>query len=279
MYQRIPFCSLLVILLTNCGLSAQTIDTIIPLDRKMNETSGLEYFNGHFITHNDSGGEPELYEFDEKGVLLATHPVTDAKNKDWEDITKDQEFVYIGDHGNNFASREGLKIYKTKWNGSAFESVGKIRFRYGEQKNFNKRGMNAFDAEALTVAGDQLLLFSKNRKTKNTEVYHISKEPGDYVLYPKVSVPVNSLVTGADFHPEKKVLALVGYGFDGTQFLYRIQNFDPNALNFEGIEMMVIPHKDAQIEGVKVIDANHFWVTSEEEKFYGKPELIRISWE
>lgn len=270
------------ILYSLCFLSmtvhAQKIIEIIPLSKTINETSGLEYFNGQFITHNDSGGEAALYSFNQEGEVIATYEVLNAKNKDWEDITQDDSHVYVGDHGNNKASRKGLKIYKTKWNGKAFESLGKIRFRYGLQENFEKRGMNAFDAEGLTAAGDWLLLFSKNRNTKNTEVYQISKEIGDYVLYPKKSVPVNSLITGADYNATSKVLALVGYGFDEKQYLYRVKGFDPNTLNFEALEKMEIPRRKAQIEAVKVIDAQHFWVTSEEVKTYGQPELIRIEW-
>lgn len=260
------------------GALAQNLVAVIPLDNSMKETSGLEFFNGHFLTHNDSGGEAALYEFDSKGRLIAIHSVANAKNKDWEDIAQDQDFMYIGDHGNNYASREGLKIYKTKWNGSSFKSIGKIRIRYGQQKNFNKRGMNAFDAEGLTVAGEKLLLFSKNRNTKNTEVYTISKEPGEYVIYPKSSVAVDALITGADFDPKTQVLGLVGYGFDGTQFIFRVQNFDPEKLNFEAIESAEIPHKGAQIEAIKVIDAQHFWITSEKTKTFGQAELIQLEW-
>jgi hypothetical protein len=89
---------------------------------------------------------------------------------------------------------------------------------------------------------------------------------------------VNSLITGADYNATSKVLALVGYGFDEKQYLYRVKGFDPNTLNFEALEKMEIPRRKAQIEAVKVIDAQHFWVTSEEVKTYGQPELIRIEW-
>ena len=141
------------ILYSLCFLSmtvqAQKIIEIIPLSKTINETSGLEYFNGQFITHNDSGGEAALYSFNQEGEVIATYEVLNAKNKDWEDITQDDSHVYIGDHGNNKASRKGLKIYKTKWNGKAFESLGKISFRYVLQENFGKRCMHAFDADEV----------------------------------------------------------------------------------------------------------------------------------
>ena len=270
------FLFLLLISIQFC--QAQKILKIVPLSRAINETSGLEIFKDQFLTHNDSGGEAALYAFNEKGEILATYPVQGAKNKDWEDITLDKDFVYIGDHGNNFASREGLKIYKIKWNGTEFQTIGKIRIQYGAQKSFKKRGINAFDAEGLTVCGESLLLFSKNREKLSTEVYKISKVPGEYILYPKNSVPVDALITGADYQEETKVLALVGYTFDGRQFLYRVKNFDSEKLNFDSIEKVEIPHPESQIEAIKIIDTENFWLTSEEEKFYGQPELIRVQW-
>jgi len=36
----------------------------LPLSYNVRETSGLIYLNGKLITHNDSGGEPALYELD-----------------------------------------------------------------------------------------------------------------------------------------------------------------------------------------------------------------------
>ncbi len=37
------------------------IEKITSLDNLINETSGLINFNGRLITHNDSGGKPNLY--------------------------------------------------------------------------------------------------------------------------------------------------------------------------------------------------------------------------
>ena len=127
----------------------------------LNETSGLATFNGHLLTQNDSGGQPSLYEFNSQGILLNTYSIEKAKNKDWESLTQDDRFLYVGDHGNNKASRKDLKIYKIQWNETFFETIGEIRFRYGLQQRFEKRNRNAFDAEGLVALGNVLLLFSK----------------------------------------------------------------------------------------------------------------------
>ena len=49
---------------------AQTVEKVVELPVQVYETSGLEYFKGNFLTHNDSGGKPILYLFSETGELL-----------------------------------------------------------------------------------------------------------------------------------------------------------------------------------------------------------------
>ena len=79
----------------------------------LNESSGLERDDqGTFWSHNDSGGEPELYHFSESGTLLHTVKISNVENIDWEDITlASNGRMFIGDFGNNSNDREDLKIY------------------------------------------------------------------------------------------------------------------------------------------------------------------------
>ena len=121
-----------------------------------------------FITHNDSGDKAKLYVFNPKGRLIKSVRFHDIKNKDWEDIAADDDHYYIADTGNNYANRKNLKIYiLTK----ELIVKGEISISYSAQKDFTKRALNSFDAEALTVVGDSLALFSKNRLTQQTELY------------------------------------------------------------------------------------------------------------
>ena len=74
----------------------QTVVSEILLPREINETSGLEFYGNNFITHNDSGGLPVLYEFNQKGELLDKFEIIDCgENDDWEDITSDGEFIFV----------------------------------------------------------------------------------------------------------------------------------------------------------------------------------------
>jgi len=87
-------------------------------DRAINESSGLAAsprYKGVFWTHNDSGGKPTIFAFNEKGVALATVTVSGAKARDWEDMAaftyKRRSFLIIGDVGDNFSKRNSYTLY------------------------------------------------------------------------------------------------------------------------------------------------------------------------
>ena len=98
--------------------SVKIIDTLV-LPKIINETSGLEILNDVFVTHNDSGGEPSLYFFNLSGeiinsIMLEKENFWEIYNNDWEDITADEDYIYIADTGNNFGTRDNLNILKLK---------------------------------------------------------------------------------------------------------------------------------------------------------------------
>ena len=253
---------------------AQTIENVVELPVEIDETSGLEYFEGNFLTHNDSGGKPILYLFSEAGELLENYLIPNAKNKDWEDLTRDENLIYISDTGNNNGSRKKLKILMVDPKKN-FDLVGEIKIKYENQENFEKRKKHPYDVEAIAALPKSLVLFSKNRKTFTTELYFIPKKEGSYSLKPKRSLPVNSLITGADYNDRLKLFALVADNKEGEQFIYTLPNFNSKKLE----ELQFIKHKipvdRAQIEAIKIINQNTFWVTSEA-KGKSSPRLFKI---
>ena len=253
---------------------AQTIENVVELPVEIDETSGLEYFEGNFLTHNDSGGKPILYLFSEAGELLENYLIPNAKNKDWEDLTRDEDLFYISDTGNNNGSRKKLKILMVDPKKN-FDLVGEIKINYKNQKNFEKRKKHPYDVEAIAALPKSLVLFSKNRITFTTELYFIPKKEGSYSLKPKRSLPVNSLITGADYNDRLKLFVLVAYNKEGEQFIYTLPNFNSKKLE----ELQFIKHKipvdRAQIEAIKIIDQDTFWVTSEA-KGKNSPRLFKI---
>jgi len=108
-----------------------------------------------------------------------------------------------------------------------------------------------------------------------TELYSLPKMPGSYEIEPIHSYPVNSLITGADYNDELKLVALVGYDFNWNQYFYKISNFDLSNMDQSIIEKFKIPVGKAQIEAVKIIDESSFWITSEDEG-NGFPRLFKF---
>ena len=245
-------------------LLAQTVVYETQLPEKIEETSGIEFFKNDFLTHNDSGGKPNLYRFTEQGDLINKYRIEGAENNDWEDIAQDKNYLYISDSGNNKGKRKNLNILIVDPKRD-FKKIGAITFNYRDQQNFDKRKKHPFDAEALVATQEVLVLFSKNRKTSTTELYSIPKTSGNYTLSPKKSFDVQSLITGADYHHRLKLVALVGYVRSGEQFLYTLSSFHMENLNQVKMKKFKLPLDGKQVEAIKIIDQNNFWITSEGE--------------
>jgi len=245
----------------------------IELPKKIKETSGLEYIGDNFITHNDSGDDPKLYEFNDKGELLKFTRFYSIVNRDWEDITFDGEKYFIADVGNKYGTRKNLTIYIID---NKLNISDSIKINYKNQKSFDYLKLNEFDAEALISIGDSLALFSKNRKNLSTQIYVLPKTPGKYELQSTLSLNVESLITGGDYNEKYKLLALSGYDMDlDEQYIYVFKNFNFKNINSSKFIKYKLPIRDAQIEAIKIIDNKTFWLTSESERF-GYPRLIKI---
>ena len=91
----------IILLLSFSSGSAQQFTLETPLDIAVNETSGLLYLNNTLITHNDSATTNQLFDIDTStGAITRTVTITNASNTDWEDLTHDGTYIYIGDFGN-----------------------------------------------------------------------------------------------------------------------------------------------------------------------------------
>ena len=270
---------------SNKEIDSAEIDTAeivskIVLPKIINETSGLEFYNNNFITHNDSGGEPSLYVFNEMGEVIETiglnkNPDFEIENNDWEDITNDNEYLFVADTGNNFGNRDNLNIIRVS-KGTDFIVDGIIEISYSDQESFFPRPKHKYDAEAIIVIEDKIALFSKDRENLNTDLYLVDKnQNGSQILTSEVSYNVNTLITGGDYDEDRNLLALVSYNSNGNQYLILFKNFELNNLENNTFKKFKIPLEQAQIEAVKIIDEKTFWVTSEDEGV-GSPFMYKI---
>lgn len=133
-------------------------------ERSISESSGLvasRQTPGAYWTHNDSGGGPFIYSFDNRGDSLGIFSVNAAQNRDWEDISigpgpqPGKSYLYIGDIGDNNDVRQDVVIYRvlepeltaatrklTKKAPGTTEPAEAIRLKYPD---------GSHDAEALLV--------------------------------------------------------------------------------------------------------------------------------
>ncbi|MDB2365881.1 hypothetical protein N9V49_00055 [Flavobacteriaceae bacterium] len=281
------FYLLIVLILLSCSDkvsmqefdSAEIIKTIV-LPKTINETSGLEFYNKNFITHNDSGDGPSLYVFNENGDLIKTMDLNkdsnfEIENNDWEDIASDDEYLFVADTGNNFGNRDNLNIIRiSKKDNYSVEGI--IEVSYADQETFFPRPKHKYDAEAIIIINEQLVLFSKDREDLNTDLYLVDKfDKGPQKLTSEVAFNVNSLITGGDYNNELNFLALVSYNSKGTQYLILFERFDLENLEENTFKKYKIPLERAQIESIKIIDKNTFWITSEDEGI-GNPFMYKL---
>lgn len=186
------------------------IQKVASLPSVVDESSGLALApNRTLWTHNDSGGESELYRIDTLGNLLETLKIL-VPNKDWEDISTGPENVlFVGDMGNNLQMRRDLVI----WRLDNTQTPQGIFFSYADQKSYPDSTPN-FDCEAFFWYQDSLYLFSKDRSKKKmeTKLYRLSDQPGTQIAHPQARFALDAQVTGADISPSGKHFALLTYG-------------------------------------------------------------------
>lgn len=185
----------------------------------VNESSGIILINDSIYTHNDSGGETCLYSFlpqTDSTATITAHSLSGIENNDWEEIDIDDNYIYIGDIGNNInGNRQNLQILRVERNSfySSQPIIDTIAFSYEDQSDFSASGSNNtdFDCEAFIVTDSNIFLFSKSWVSGVTKLYSIPKIPGNYPAQLLDSINLGYLVTGAKYLENKKLLVLCGY--------------------------------------------------------------------
>lgn len=243
------------------------------LPEAVKETSGLIFFNDKLITHNDSGDGPNLYEIDTiSQTITRTITINNATNVDWEDMDQDDTYIYVGDIGNNSGDRQDLKIYrilKSDFISSNSVSADVISFSYEDQSDFTTQPNNTnFDAEAMTVYQDQIVIFSKNWTDQRTNAYIIPKTVGTHLAQKVSSFDSQGLITGAYVLGEH--FLLTGYDTSAIPFLVFINENRPPGFDFFGGNPMRISLIDeifleqgSQIEGVCALTPDRWYISRE----------------
>ncbi len=243
------------------GNREHKINKIGQLPPNISESSGLiSAGNGRtFFTHNDGGNQPQIFEIDSSGKVLATTEIPNSINTDWEDITRDsQNNLYIGDFGNNTNTRQNLNIIKF----SADGSTQKLNFQLADQHTFPpKKSEQNYDLEAFFWANDSLYLFSKNRGKKQTKLYKMAAQNGNNMLLPVNTIYLKANITGAAISPKASQFALLSYG---KIFIFGIKN---RAINFEN-PLFCIKASLKQAEAITYLTETEILITNEQGEIF-----------
>lgn len=271
--QKIVFLSLLFLGLTSCKSPSNNLAAISKknrheilliknLDADLTETSGLEYYNDLIITHNDSGDQPTLYFLDQKGNLIYSKTYKNMNAVDWEDITRDDTYLYIADTGNNYGNRKDLSIYKIALEDLDNEdaSVQELHISYTDQKDFTKGNQDhPYDAESLVAIENDLYLFSKDWKDQTTVIYKVNKNKKEQTAQKITSYNIKGLATGATFNGKNTVL-LCGYNSSLTPFVFNI--------HYENGTFEFLEKQELSINGGAQVEAISYLTTKNHKEVY-----------
>lgn len=254
----------------------------IKLPKILSEISGHIWLNDTLmLAHNDSGDDAVLYLLNNRAELKEKIQIKDAKNIDFEDMTSDGKFVYVGDIGNNLNARKELFIYRISIKEvltNKLVEADKITFYYPEQKDFPAKPADRYyDAEALMAFKDSLVVVTKCRTEPfdgKAYYYSIPKKPGRYAAKRGGYINVGKrglfqdAVTGAACRGDEWYLLTYN-----RLMIFKVEEGKPTYM--QHISLLPISQK----ESVAILssDNKQFTVADEVQKFIGGGKLYHIS--
>jgi hypothetical protein len=167
---------------------------------ELHEGSGLAASRrtpGRLWTHNDSG-DPLLVALDSQGAVAGQVRVSGARVEDWEAVAVGPcpagSCIYIGDIGDNDATRRAVNIYRVPEPAAASGSVAvadQFRVSYPD---------GAHDAETLLVTPKGEILIVTKGDTGPVGVYRVpaNAKAGGTVTLEQIAKPRSSQKSSAD---------------------------------------------------------------------------------
>jgi hypothetical protein len=147
--------------------SVPTAHIVKPL---IQEASGIA--DSKMVPHTlwvqeDSGNPPQLYSLNYNGTVRKTVFIKGATNRDWEDLARAGDTLYVADIGDNNQVFSEYTIYKfaePQTNVDTVRQFKTIRFRYADK---------AHDAEALLVDTVTNAIYIITKRDKVSLVFKI----------------------------------------------------------------------------------------------------------
>ena len=251
------------------------IDSELHLSSLLAEVSGMCYYKNNIYAINDGGNGSYIFKLDLlTGEIKQKYRLENIRNRDWEELSVYDGYLYIGDFGNNRGNRTDLSIHRVN-----IKDLGKSKppflTTWMDYLARNKKGAyprdHAWDCEAMTVTSNGIFCFSKDRKDYNTQMYKLI-EGEKNILNPIQSFNTGFLVTGAYYHSIDRSLYLCGYR-KGETYLLHFRTAD--TIRFSGhYNKYIIPElKNTQVESVFVL-GDYIYLASERTR--KRPAIYKI---
>jgi hypothetical protein len=263
------------------------------LPMELAEVSGLYYQNFDKLWWlNDSGGQPKLYQTNAKGILSKTILLDNTINKDWEELSHDdQGNIYIGDFGNNRSDRKDLRIYIYQPEKMTLDS---ITFTYPDQELFPPLSSRCnFNMEAFFWHQGDLHLFSKNRFNVGdyfTKHYVLEAKAGTQVAVLKDRIFLKDrVVTAAAISPDGNTIVLLYYHYKKRKYslpksrtsVFFFRNFEGTTFFKGEMKKQKVPILifATQYESLDFLDNKNILVASEKTKYFRQPaKRLKVKW-
>ncbi len=192
-------------------------------------------------TIQDAGNSNNLFGLNLKGHIVRNIDISNAKNKDWEDLASDSiGNIYIGDFGNNNEKRKKFRILKVKYadlnNASAKAEI--IEFTLPKHQDSK-------DFEAFFLLNNSFYIFSK--ETKKFIVIKVPNEIGKQqatIISNHKFQGKNNKITSADISEDGKTIVLLNH-----DKLWKLSNYQSDDFFSGDIKKLSFKH-DSQKEGV-----------------------------
>ncbi|MBL7953196.1 MAG: hypothetical protein JNM62_15920 [Flavobacteriales bacterium] len=223
------------------GAQPLTPELLTELPTLLNETSGALRLGDDMWISLDSDNSNTIYRVNQAtGQILQEVLLSNATNVDWEDITTDGTWFYVGDIGNNAGARTDLAIHRFPLSELTASTtavvVETITFHYADQSDFTPAYDDTnWDCEAMIAMDDSIFLFTKNWLDEHTHLYALPATPGDHVALRRAEFNTQGLVTGAAWEAGSGVIALLGHTEAGyAPFVWTLRDLDEHHF-FDGI--------------------------------------------
>jgi len=255
------------------------------------ETSGLAYFNETLWTHNDGNNPAVLYQMNmNNGKVQKRVHLKNVQNTDWEELAQDENFVYVGDFGNNMGNRRMFLIHKVaksvmlQNNQNIETEATSIEYTYDDLQTDTvlKPYSHSFDCEAFIVKDGEFHIFSKNWGDKHCNHYTLPIDGSSKVAKYHSTFDSEGVITGATYNPDENILVLSGYQWLKRRirpFLWVFSEFENNDFFFGKVIKLNFPYQIKQIEAVEYIGNKTYLYSNEGIKKFitiSKPRLYEL---